>query len=385
MGEALQRLMRPFASEWNSRFVSNGAEALERLGAHQTDALVTGLALEGMPAIELLRQTTERFAGVARVMLAPPAQHRLVIECASFAHQYVAHPCEGARLCECLVRACDVEASLRQERVGRLVARMDHIPSLPDVYLQLVEKIQDPECSVDDVGAIIARDISMTAQILRLVNSAYFGLRRRVSNPQEAVKYVGIDTVRSLVLSISAYAQFQRLPLGGVVLEKLWNHSLITAGGARAIALREQADSWTVDEAFVSGVLHDLGKLALGANFPADYAQVVADVAGTGDRLAAETREFGADHAEIGGHLLALWGLPGPVVDAVTWHHHPLGCREMKPGPLAYVHAANVWASGDREPAPRIVADYFEKLGLTDRLEDWNRTFLELAGTPARV
>ncbi len=360
-------------------FFPTAAEAIHFLDTCKVDVVVTDMVMPGMSGADFLAAVSARHADIVRIVLAPPSEQPLVMKCATLAHQFITRPCEAEVLRDAINRALNLDQSVRRERISQLVGRMDNMPSLPDLYLELVEKVQDPECSIDDIGRIIARDISMTARILKLVNSAHFSLRRRVTNPHEAVNYAGIDTVKALVLSISAFAQFEQLALGGVVLDTLWNHSLLTGGYAKMIALSEGACAREVDDAFVSGMLHDVGKLALGANFAAAYTEVTAKAAEASEGLlGVEVAEFGADHAEIGGHLLALWGLPAAVVDAVSWHHDPMGCPEQTFGPLACVHAANVWSHGGHAGAwLELDEDYYARLGLAHRLRDWRRVCLD--------
>jgi putative nucleotidyltransferase with HDIG domain len=220
----------------------------------------------------------------------------------------------------------------------------------------------------------------MTARILKLVNSAFFGLRRQVSSPNEAVNYLGMDAIKALVLSINAFAKYENCSLGGIALEPLWNHSLMTAGFAKAVASAKRGGSFHSEDAFVAGMLHDAGKLVLAANFSAEYSEVIASIPeGEDGLLGAEERTFGANHAEIGGHLLALWGLPEAIVDAVTWHHQPQRCAKQSFGPLVCVHAANVWAHAEAESEPSLSIDeeYIEVLGWTDQLAGWRDACLE--------
>lgn len=381
--DSVRRLVRPFQAEWDLAFAGTAEEVLSALDTVGADAVVTGLSIPGLEGASLLEAIAVRVPEAVRIVLAPSADQRKVMECASLAHQFITRPCEAEVLHEAISRGFEMESSVRRDRIRALVERMDHMPSLPDLYIQLAEKVQDPECEIEDLGALIARDISMTARILKLVNSAAFGLRRRVSSAQEAVNYVGIDTVKALVLSVSAFAQFENRELGGFSLEALWSHSLLTAGCAKVIALSERARASLVDAAFVAGMLHDIGKLALGANFGETYAEVVAEAEDvSGGLLAAETATFGADHAEIGGQLLALWGLPNNVVDAVLWHHHPSGCGDTSFSPLACVHAANVWAhEGEASEWLKMADDYYATLELSHRLPVWHEAFNDTSST----
>lgn len=379
--DQLQRMLRPFADQWEMTFVASGAEALAHLEQEICDVLVTDLGMPGMSGAELLQEVQALHPKVVRFVLAPPGDQPLVMACAANTHQFLSRPCEPEELREAVVRACDMEAAIRRENTGRLVARMDQLPSLPDIYMRLVERMRDPECGIEDVAELVARDISLTARVLKLVNSAFFGLRQHVSSLSEAVNYLGMDTLKALVLSINAFSHFEKKSLGGLALESLWNHSLLTAGCAKLIAEMEGLSARGIDEAFVGGMLHDTGKLVLAANFGADHAAAMATVGITHPTaLAAEEATFGATHADVGGYLFSLWGLPGPIVDAVTWHHDPMGCNELSDtfGPLACVHAANAWThGGDEAGGGRIKRDYFEQIGRTDRLADWHRACVE--------
>ena len=377
--ESLQRQLRPLADSWTLTFVASGKEALEVLDRGGIDVLVTDLGMPGMTGPELLKFAMDRHPKVARLVLAPPADQPYVMTCAAATHQFLNRPCDPEILRTAIQRACDVEASLRREQIGRLVARMDRLPSLPDLYVELVDKMADPECGIDDIAAIVARAISMTARILKLVNSAFFGLRQQVASPAEAVNYLGLDTIKALVLSINAFAQFEKVPLGAISLESLWTHSLLTGGCAKLVAEMECANARHLDETFVAGMLHDTGKLALAANFPKEYTRAAADAAkAPGGLLAAEEAVFGATHAEVGGYMLGLWGLPGAIVDAVTWHHAPAACIEPQFSPLTCVHVANVWAhDGGSECSAPIDKAYIERVGLLNRLPEWHRACLE--------
>ncbi len=377
--EQLQRMLRPFASDWDMTFVDSASAALTHLDQGTFDVLVTDLAMPGMAGPELLREVQARHPKMVRFVLAAPSEQPLVMSCASVTHQFLTRPCEPDELRDAIARACDMEASMRRENTGRLVARMDQLPSLPSIYTQLTEKMRDPECGIDDVAELVARDISLTARVLKLVNSAFFGLRQQVSSLNEAVNYLGLDTLKALVLSINAFAQFETKALAGFSLESLWNHSLLTAGCAKLIAEMETGNGRLVDEAFVAAMLHDTGKLVLAANFGADYAVAMAAAGHTPDgALAAEEGAFGSTHADLGGYLFSLWGLPGAIVDAVTWHHDPLGSPEEGFGPLACVHAANAWThQGDETGGGRLKREYYEKLELADRIPEWHRACVE--------
>jgi CheY-like chemotaxis protein len=216
--------------------------------------------------------------------------------------------------------------------------------------------------------------------VLKCVGSTHQYLSKpcRPEELKAAITRAGdLDTIKSLVLSIHAFSQFATVKLGTFSIDSLWVHSQSTAGLAKEIARIEDADHQLVDEAFVAGLLHDAGKLVLASNFPAQYNQMLQTARGGSlALLAAEERTFGANHAEVGGYLLGLSGLPVPVVEAIAFHHRPGRCPHLALSPLTAVHAANALVNvrqvqGDELIAEELDLNYLGKLGLEHRLEHW--------------
>jgi HD-like signal output (HDOD) protein len=374
--QGLQRMLRPLRQDWEMEFVDSGAKALERMAQAPFDVVVSDMKMPGMNGAELLAEVMKRHPKTVRLILSGHADKELILKCVGSTHQYLAKPCDPEALKATVQRASSLENSLRSEKLKDIVSRMGHLPSIPSLYVEIVEGLRNPEVSLEEVGAIIAKDMAMSAQILRLVNSAFFGLRRQVSSATEAVTYIGLDTIRSLVLSINAFSQFDNVAFQRFSPQALWSHSLDTAALAKEIAQLEQADRKLVDEAFIAGLLHDTGKLVLASNYPEQYGQAL-DLMHT-DRLepsAAEQLIFGVTHADVGGYLLGLWGLPVPVVEVIALHHTPSASANKIFSPLTAVHAADALLQQqgkEDEPAlPQIDSRYLEELRLSDRLKVW--------------
>jgi HD-like signal output (HDOD) protein len=375
--EGLQRMLRPMRAEWDMVFVDNGPKALELMAEGPFDVIISDMRMPGMNGAELLAEVLKRFPKTVRLVLSGHADRDLVLKCVGSTHQYLSKPCRPEELKAAVTRAGDLEHSLRDQSLRQLVSRLDRLPSIPALYVQIVEKLQDPETDVAEIGDIVAKDMAMTAKILKLVNSAFFGLGRQISSPGEAVSYLGIETIKSLVLSIHAFSQFSSVRLGEFSIDSLWLHSQQTAGLAKEIARIEEAEHKVLDDSFVAGLLHDTGKLVLASNFAAEYNQVLK--AAKDERVAlltAEEKAFGANHAEVGGYLLGLWGLPVPVVEAIALHHQPSRCPLSGFSALTAVHAAdalvNVQSDHQSEAlAAELDLKYLTSLGLENRLEAW--------------
>lgn len=352
-------------------FLESGAKALESMARAPFDVVVSDMRMPGMNGAELLGRVMQHHPKTVRFILSGHADKELILKCVGSTHQFLAKPCDPDAIKAIVRRASATDDALQSDTLKRLVARMDRLPSIPSLYSEIVDALHDPDVTLETVGGIIGKDIAMTAQILKLVNSAFFGLRRRVSSPAEAANYLGLDTLRSLVLSINTFSQYESVKIEGFSFFALWTHSLDTGAAAKTIAKMEDSDSKLADEAFVAGLLHDTGKIVLAANFPEKYAEVLGIMRRDGvDQSTAEQEVFSATHSDVGGYLLGLWGLPVPVVEAIAFHHRPSAAHGESFSPLTAVHAANMLV----QLSNGMDIPYLTTLGLASRAPAWRDT-----------
>jgi HD-like signal output (HDOD) protein len=375
----LDRLLRSMREEWEMEFLDNGDKALARMAEVPFDVIISDMRMPGMNGAELLNEVMKRHPKTVRLILSGYADRELILKCVGSTHQYLAKPCDAKTLKMTVQRAAHLEESLKSETLRLLVNRCSVLPSVPALYSEIIEALQDPETDVDTIGAIVVKDVAMTAKILKLVNSAFFGLGHEISSPSEAVAYLGTDTIKSLILVTHAFSNSAAVQLNGFSIESLWTHSLAVASAAKTVAFYEGADRKLIDEAYVAGLLHDVGKLVFAVNLPQEYQQAL-DLARE-HKIAmnvAEKQIFGADHADVGGYLLGLWGLPVPVVEAIVLHHSPNFTLLKSFSPLTALHAGNVLASTEHPsvsgvPVSEPDLDYFSVLGLKGHLNAWRQ------------
>jgi HD-like signal output (HDOD) protein/CheY-like chemotaxis protein len=380
--QGLQLMLRPMRADWEMEFVESAEAALHLFEKKPFDVIVSDMRMPGMNGAELLAEVMKQYPTTVRLILSGYADKDLIFKCVGSAHQYLAKPCDADSLKATITRASSLEDSFHNERLKSLVCKMNRLPSMPNLYLQLLEKTSRPETSLEEIGEIISRDIGMIAQVLKLTNSAFFGLGRELSNAEEAVAYLGLDTIKSLVLSVHAFAQYEKAETGALKIEPLWNHSLQVASSAKRITKLESQDPKVGEEAFTAGMLHDIGKLVLAVNLPKDYTEATR-LAHDGLELPlAEQEVFGFNHADVGGYLIGLWGLPVPVVEAIALHHRPSRATQSAFSPLTSVHAANVLElerpeAANGVPAPQLDFEYLGHVGVSSRLAAWRQALQE--------
>lgn len=375
--QALQRQLYGMRNEWNMHFAESGAKALELLQSTSVDVIVTDMMMAGMDGAQLLDEVMVRYPNTVRMVLSGHADRESVLRLVGPAHQYLSKPCDADELRDAINRAFALRDLLADQRLKQLAARLRALPVLPTLHMQLTDELRKEEPSLERVGEIIGQDLAMTAKILQLVNSAFFGLPQQLSGPADAVMYLGLSTIRALVLSLQVFSQFDQKSIPTFSIEGLTQHCCTTAAFARRISEVEHSGKKHEDQCFLAGMLHDVGKLVLAHGLPEEYSRVLETAAAENIPLQeAEIAQFGATHSEVGAYLLGLWGLPNPIVEAVALHHHPEQASGKGFSPLVAVHVANVLATENsgqalHDASIRINMAALEKLGVHDRLPAW--------------
>jgi putative nucleotidyltransferase with HDIG domain len=316
--EALRNAMRGKRKEWDMVFKRGGAAALLELERAPVDVIVSDMRMPEMDGAEFLSKASKLCPGATRIVLSGHMEESSLARAAITAHRYLTKPCTNELLCGAIARSLELRALLQNEHIRASVGGIESLPSVPSVYRALSEALLSERASPELIAKIVEKDVGISAKLLQLVNSAFFGLPRKTTSLLQAVRYLGLSTIRSLVLSHSVFAQ---LGEGNPALaEQGHEHALRCARIARQL-LNGGAEA---ELAFTAGLLHDVGSLVLASRMPAEYAQICqyAEDAGVPIHI-VETERLGVSHAQVGAYLLGLWGLPHEVLDIVAFHHAP--------------------------------------------------------------
>jgi HD-like signal output (HDOD) protein/CheY-like chemotaxis protein len=319
----LRRMMRPVMESWDLLFAGSGPEALEILDQVHVDAVVSDMKMPGMNGAELLAQVQSRHPATARLVLSGQVDPDTVLDLVRSAQQFLAKPCDPKMLTEAISRALSVQVSLTNPELRELIGGVTALPTLPAVYGELVSAIGREDADLSHIATIIASDVATSAELLKLVNSSFFGLPREVYSIGEAVRLLGLDNIQALVLTSSLLRVNDALAWI-LDVELLREQSLRRAAIARAIA---QNDGWSPPArniAVLSAMLRDVGKLVLVEGRPDAAAQLAADVLAENQppspaRLAElELNAYGCTVPQASAYLLGLWGFSAAVVHTIA-------------------------------------------------------------------
>lgn len=226
-------------------------------------------------------------------------------------------------------------------KLEMLVKKVEDLPPLPDIVVKLLHASRDPNVSTRDMVELIKHDPALTTKVLRLCNSSYYGLPRKINSIQEALVYIGTDTLVNFVLA-GCLSSFYQQAQDGYGLEKgeLWRHSVGCAIASQRIA--SQGAEEASGQAFTAGLIHDIGKIILNTYVGQEINSILKLV--ETDHLAfdeAERQVLGFSHSEAGAYLARHWNLPDPLIQAIAYHQNPEQCKTSSKL-VSQVHLGNM-------------------------------------------
>lgn len=319
--EGLRLMLYSKRADWDMTFAGGGSEALTLLRKIPHDVVVTDMRMPGMDGAQLLHAVQTEWPETVRMILSGYSDQESVMRTVKLAHRYLSKPCPPEDMKQAIHKALRLRDIILSVQIKQLISRIESLPALPELYRRLTMALMNEGSSLQRIGDIIAQDVGMSTSILRLVNSSFFGLPTRVSNVQHAVKLLGTETIRVLILSIHLFSTISPRNFPGFSLKKLWEHSTRVACFARAIAEIEHASPDERDNCFIAGMLHDVGKLVIATTMTSDYRKVLNLVREKEIRMCdAEMEVMKTTHADVGAYLISLWGFSDTIVEAVCWH-----------------------------------------------------------------
>jgi HD-like signal output (HDOD) protein/ActR/RegA family two-component response regulator len=378
---SMERVLRRPAAEsgWELCFATDGEAALEEMARAPVEVILVDANMAKMSGSALLRRVQERDPAVVRILLSGHTGLDILRSALPYAHQFLPKPCDGQLLRSTLESACGVRNLLARPEMRHLVGSSNDLPSAPRTFIELSNALANPNTSARTVSEIIERDIAISARVLQLVSSAFYGLPRAVTSIGGAVAYLGVEVIKAIVLSVEVSRMFpltQAIPDFSV--DALQQHGMRVSQFAKRILGHEPGG----DVLLVAGLLQDTGQLVLASRAASRFGVALSTSNARKQPLhEVEQDMFGASHAEVGAYLLGLWGLPQRVVSAVAHHLEPQRTGHRVFDAAAALYVANLLV-GDADTAaldavpPHTVAldlSYLRMLGVAHQLDEWRR------------
>jgi HD-like signal output (HDOD) protein/CheY-like chemotaxis protein len=313
----LRRGLRMRRRDWELFFAGGGDEALTMLAGDPVDIVVSDMRMPGMDGGQLLAAVRDRHPATARMILSGHADRASIISAVGPTQQYLAKPCDIDVLVAAIERVLAVRELVIDESLRDLLGGVESLPKPPQVYDEMMAISADPDCSLSDVVQVIEKDLGTSAEVLRLVNSSFFGLPVRVESVARAVTLLGLETIQGLAV---AGAVFRRggSPPPGLDPSRLCSEGLRIGMLSKKFALAEAWPRDAVNDAFFAGLLHRVALPVLAVSQPEAWAQVRGVQPEDPWQMSeVETKHFGASATRSTAYLLGLWGFAESVVAAI--------------------------------------------------------------------
>ncbi len=337
--DGLRQSLRTKRKLWDMSFATSAADALAALAKDAFDLVVSDMRMPGMDGAELLGRVAALQPQATRMVLSGQMDEGAASRAAKVAHRFLAKPCDPETLESTIGRALELRSLLNSEHIRSCLGGVSTLPSLPAACMALNRALEDDSASVDSVARIIESDVAMASKVLQLVNSSFFGAPRTMANVSQAVSYLGMNTMRNLVLAQAMFQAFSGADVAA--LEREQARALLCARIARSLL----PDKRLAEVAATAALLHELGSLALASRMPAEYRETHAKAERLKCSLYEVEREsLGTTHAEVGAYLLGLWGLPHDVIEGVA-HHHGDWAKVVRLDVVAAVRLADALSS----------------------------------------
>jgi putative nucleotidyltransferase with HDIG domain len=361
--------LREIRKDWVIETCSDPVVAKERLNQEMFDAVVSDFQMPQVNGSDLLKCVAETQPLCVRFLVSSSIEQGSSLEGTGIAHRFFAKPCNYSEVAAGVERAIALRERLRSATLRRLLTKMTKIPSPPDTFFGIQKLLEDGEFHVQALLKLLQQEMSVSAAVLKMANSSFFGARYKIDSLERAVNLLGAQTIKSLALGAELFSRIEPARAKQFKIAQLFAHSVRVASNAAAMAEQRKEDRAMRDLAYTAGLLHDIGKLILVQVMPREYARVHERVGTEFPNLyQSEIKAFGVSHQEVGAYVLSLWNLPESIVEAVAYHHDPSFAPSRDISVLTYVVAANMI---DRGVPDTLAADgvseeagYLSELGI---------------------
>ncbi len=364
--DGMRRALHGVRDRFVVRTACGAEEALRQLSDRPVDIVISDLHMPGMDGISLLEIIALSWPATVRVILSGQEAAATEARAWQVAHQFLVKPSDSRVVMAALDRVTIAVRLLRDPAMRAVAGCLSTLPTTPAVLLRIQQLTAAEGSAVGDLAAIIVRDTALTAKLLQLVNSAYFGVARAVTQIDQAINVIGFQLLRALITSREITHAFPcSLPSWSAEAEQ--EHALLVGAVAKSMGEShiERCDLFT------AGVLHDVGKLVLASRAPAMLTAALLRAQRSGEPFhVAEAELHGVTHADVGAYLLGLWGLPWALVEAVGLHHSPdawRGARTTVPAKVAFaeqlVDAVGDTGAMEEAKASMLDSDMYHVLG----------------------
>jgi HD-like signal output (HDOD) protein len=369
----LRRSLRRLRNEWDMQFAEGGANALEACAARQFDIVVSDARMPGMEGRVLLERIMTEHPDTARIILSGQCSRLSAMKCVDVCHQFLNKPCDQSIIESTVRRICEMRDLFDGNPLRPIMTAIQWLPYQDIVGSQLACELDSDETTAEKVAALIGTDVGLSAKMIQLVSSGFFGTAQHARSPQNAADLLGLEALKELLETSDVFQRNDHRD-GNSVLELGNEHSRAVSQVARRIASSMTDDTTLLNDATLAGLLHEIGTLAT-LSHAAERCPQSSDSSQSATEEDGQNSSDRSTELEIGGYLAALWGLPDSVVQAITYHRQPRRSTAAGSIPLTAVHVANALLEHQHSefgaPSASFDEEYLRQIDRIEQMRDW--------------
>jgi HD-like signal output (HDOD) protein len=380
--DGLKRMLFSMKGKWDIEFMDDPKAAKDSIEEGRYDLVVSDLQMAEVNGVELLEHVQKVSPKSIRFILTGVIDHPLHGKALRTAHQVIGKPCRPEAIKELIQRAFQCKDTLSSSELVAVLPKLQSLPSLPESYQKVMDFLGSPAASPRGLGKLITGDIGMSAKIMQLANSAYYGRPGKIHNPVQSVIYLGMKTVEAMVLTDGIFSRLDDDVVENFSISELQAHCTRVGMLARKICSDLQLPPEMNEQASMAGILHDSGKIVMVSEFKETFVQALEMAEQRGICVhEAEKELLGFSHSELGAILLQLWTLPGDIIESTTFHHTPwlLHSEEEEAKTLQLpdvVYLADAidgeyMDHKDEDDQVGVCEKFLERFGLTEQYQTW--------------
>jgi len=353
--QVLHALKRDFRkSAFKTFFAQSGPEGLEIIERENIDLVVADMKMPGMDGYEFLQNVKLKYPHIICVILSGYTERDTVYKSLidGTAQAYLSKPWDKNSLENYINQLFEVKSALQDRNLLNIVNSVSHLPTIEERYQKILNLIKKGE-SLSKISEVIEEDPALTADVLKLANSAFYGQRVPISSVNRAVVFLGTNIIKDIVLSLGIINSFKNIGKNKIEINKFWEHANL-CNKIITFLYVELFQKRLPDEFSTVGLLHDIGRLFELIYFPDKFSQILEKLESNPEIgwLEAEIEVIGVPHTLLGGYLLNWWNFPYPIIEIAFFHHEPLKEGVINKEIAALTHIADFYANEILEIAP---------------------------------
>jgi HD-like signal output (HDOD) protein len=338
--DSFRTMLIPFRDQFDAYFALSATAGFKILEEQKIDIVISDMVMPEIDGLQFLLAVRAKFPGIIRMVLTGYTDYEKAILSMNVAHQFITKPCKVEDLINKIRKLERIQSILTNPKVIEFISKLDQLPVMSSIYKKIEEELNKDDPSITVVSDLLSKDIFLSTKVLQMINSAFFNFSVDITDIKQAVGLLGLNIIRFMIIVSNLFDPDSLNEDEKEFIKFVWDHSLKVAIISSGIMRSVNDNKKLIDETYLAGLLHDVGKLVMMKN--PDYINIMKHLMNKQDEYhIKELEKFGVTHVEIGTYLLTIWGLSEFLIDSVSRLHSEINIDPDDITPISALFLAN--------------------------------------------